>query len=97
MAERVAKLAEEAFELDEPVILLNLRRLNGTPNATAFDKFWEELSAYLEEISPAVGDRRHGSTLHVPIAISVGDVRDIISERLCTKFPEEEPSLLSVE
>ena len=95
--ERVARLAEEAFELDEPDILLDLRRLNGKPNAPAFDKFWEELSAYLEEISPAVNDRRHGSTLHMPIAISVGDLHDIISERLRTKFPEEEPSLPSVE
>lgn len=60
--DRVAKLAEEAFELDEPDILLDLRGLNGKPNATAFDKFWEELSAYLEEITPAVDDHRHGST-----------------------------------
>lgn len=95
--ERVAKLVEEAFELDEPDILLDLRGLNGKPNATAFDKFWEELSAYLEEITPAVDDCRHGSTLHMLIAISVSDLCDIISERLCTKFPEEEPSLPSVE
>ncbi len=54
-----------------------------------FDKFWHELSTYLVEVTPAVDDRRHGSTLHMPIAISVGDLRDIISERLCTKFPEE--------
>ena len=97
--ERVARLAEEGFEIDEPDILLDLRRLNGKPNATAFDKFWEELSAYLEDISPAVDDCRHGSTLHMPIAFSVGDLRDIIhvSERLHTKFPEEEPSLPFVE
>ena len=37
--ERVAKLAEEAYELDEPDILLDLRRLNGKPNATEFYKF----------------------------------------------------------
>ena len=95
--QRVTKLAEEAFDLDEPEILLDLRRLNGSPNATTFDKFWEELSAYLEEITPAVDDRRHGTALHMPIAISVGDLRDIISERLRMKFPEEEPSLPSVE
>jgi len=40
---------------------------------------------------------RRGYTLHMPIAISVSDLRDIISECLRTKFPEEEPSLLSVE
>ncbi len=95
--ERVAKPAEEAFELDEPEILLDLRQLNGKPNATVFDKFWHELSTYLVEVTPSVDDRRHGSTIHMPTAISVGDLRDIISERLRTKFPEEEPSLPSVE
>ena len=94
---RVTKLAEEAFELDEPDILLDLRRLNGKPNATAFDKVWEELSTYVELITPAMADRGHARTLHMPIAISVGDLRDLISERLHTKFPEEEPSLPSVE
>ena len=64
MDERVARLAVKAFELDEPVISLHLRRLNGKPNATAFDKFLEELSAYQEEIYPAVDDRRNGNTLH---------------------------------
>ena len=95
--ERVTKLAEEAFEMDEPEVLLDLRKLNGKPNSTMFDKFWGELSTYLEEVTPAVDDCRHGNTLHMPIAISVGDLRDIIEERLRTKFPEEEPTLPSVE
>ena len=82
---------------DEPDVSLDLRTLNSKPNATAFDKFWDERSTYLVEIALAVDDRRHGSTLHMPIAISVGDLRDLISERLRTKFPEEEPSLPSIE
>lgn len=95
--ERITKLAEEAFEIDEPEILLDLRKLNGKPNSTEFDKFWKELSTYLEEVTPAVDDRRHGNTLHMPIAISVGDLHNMIEERLRTKFPEEEPLLPSVE
>ena len=94
--ERVTKLAEEAFEIDEPEVLLDLRKLNGKPNSTAFDRFWGELSTYLEEVTRAVDDCRHGNTLYMPIAISVGDLRDIIEERLRTKFPEE-PMLPSVE
>ena len=86
-------LAEEVFEMDEPEVLLDLRKLNGNPNSTLFDKFWEELSTYmyLED------DRRHGNTLHMPIPISVGDLRSIVEEHLRTKFPEEEPSLPYIE
>ena len=54
--EQVTKLAEEAFEMDEPEVLLDLRKLNGKPYSTVFDKFWEELSTYLEEVTPAVDD-----------------------------------------
>ena len=42
--ERITKLAEEAFELNEPNILLDLRRMNGKLNATMFEQFWVELS-----------------------------------------------------
>ena len=83
--------------MDELEVLLDLRKLNGKPNSTMFDKFWGELSTYLEEVTPAVDDRRHGNTLHMPIAISAGDLCDIMEERLRIKFPEEEPMLPSVE
>ena len=95
--QRIELLAEEAFELDEPDILLDLRSLNGQSKSTQFDKFWEELSVYLEEINPAVDDRGHGNTLHMPIAISVGDLRNIIEERLKSKFPNDQLCLPSVE
>ena len=61
---RVSALAKEVFELDKPEILLDMRRLNGKPNSTVFERFWGELSFYLEGITPACDDRRHGSTLH---------------------------------
>ena len=82
-------LAEEAFEMDEPEVLLDLRKLNGNPNSTLLDKFWE--------VTPAVDDCRHGNTLHMPIPISVGDLRSTVEEHLRTKFPEEEPSLPYIE
>ena len=88
--ERVSAIAEEMFELDEPEILLGMRRLNGKLNSTVFERFWDELSFYLEEITPACDDRRHSSTLHMPIAISVSNLRDIIEGRLSSKFPSED-------
>lgn len=36
---RVTMLAEEAFEMDAPEVLLDLRKLNGNPNSTLFDKY----------------------------------------------------------
>ena len=90
-------IAEVVFELDEPEILLDMRRLNGKPNSTVFERFWDELSFYLEEITPACDDRRHSSTLHMPIAISVSNLRDIIEGRLSSKFPSEDIAIPSVE
>ena len=55
-----------------------------------FDSFWAELSSFLEEINPAVDDRRHGETLHMPIAVSIRHLREVIEERLqLTRFPDE--------
>ena len=42
--------------MDEPEVPLDLRKLNGNPSSMMFDKFWKELSAYLEEITSAVDD-----------------------------------------
>lgn len=41
--ERIEQLAEEVFELDETNILLDLRRLNGKPNATLLTNFGKSL------------------------------------------------------
>ena len=85
---RVATIAEEIFELDEPEIFLDMRRMK-KPKSTMFDKFWEELDLYLLEINPACDDRRHGNILHMPIAISVRNLCDIIEERLKSKYSED--------
>ena len=47
--------------------------------------FWDELSAYIEEIHPAVDDQRHSNVLHIPIAISLHHLRDTIKEGLHQK------------
>ena len=71
--------------------------MNGKPNSTVFERFWDEVSLYLEEITPACDDCRHGNTLHMPIAISVSNLRDIIEGRLSSKFPSEGIAIPSVE
>lgn len=52
-----------------------------------FQLFWDELAKYFDEYEAAVHERRHGSTLYLPAAISVEDLRTMISERL----PQDTP------
>ena len=92
--ERVAKAV---LAVESPDIMLDLRKLNGKPKSTHFDVFWEELSKFLEEINPAVDDRRHGETLHMPIAVSIRHLREVIIERLMQRFPGQEKNIPSEE
>ena len=73
------RVANTLVHLDDPDMLLDLRKLNGKVKSSAFDPFWDELQVHLDEIIPAVDERRHSATLHMPIAISVRHLRDIIS------------------
>ena len=92
--ERVTKAL---LAIGDPDILLDLQKLNGNPKETHFDDLWTELSLFLEEVTPAVDERRHGEVLHMPIAISVRHLRETISERLSQKFPNEEKAIPSEE
>lgn len=76
------RVARALLNLDDPEILLDLRRCNGKPNTTLFDVFWQELQSFLDEIDPAVDERRHGGTLHMPFAVSIRHLREIVEERL---------------
>ncbi|SMN01555.1 hypothetical protein SPONL_2127 [uncultured Candidatus Thioglobus sp.] len=91
------RIAQALVHLDDPDILLDLRKLNGKVKNTAFDHFWEELQLYLDELNPAVDERRHSAVLHMPIAISIRHLREIISDRLSSKFPGEEKGIPSLE
>ena len=51
------------------IIICDLQKLNGKPSSSSFDTFWDELGAYLEELTPAVDDRRHTESPHMPVAI----------------------------
>ena len=90
-------VARALLDLDDPEILLDLRRCNGKPNATLFNVFWQELQTFLDEIEPAVDERRHGDTLHMPFAVSIRHLRGIVEERLKQKFPDSTPAIRSIE
>ena len=74
-----------------------MRKLNGRPFSSKFDMFWLELQKYLEEIGPAVQERRHGEAMYMPVAISVNHLREIISRRLQDRFTDEEVPIPSSE
>ncbi len=45
------------------------------------DIFWQELSTFLEK-DAAVDERRHSDILHMPAAISIRHLREVIVQRL---------------
>jgi len=82
------RVAKAVVELQDPDIITDLRRNNGKVQSS-FEDFWSELQKYLDEIITPVNERRHGSTMYMPIAISVRDLREIVTERLAKAFPGE--------
>ena len=65
------------------------------PNCSMFDKFWEEVQIYLDEITLAVDERRLGDIFHMPLAISVRHLQEVITERLKKKCPDSTPPIPS--
>ena len=59
-----------------------------------FDEFWKELSVYLEEVSRMTRDM---GALHLPTAISIADLHEIIGSRFHLKYPKDCPELPSNE
>ena len=51
----------------------------------------------MEEVNPAVDDRRHGETLHMPIAVSIQHLCEVIVECLAQKFPSDDKAIHSDE
>ena len=92
--ERVSKAL---IDLDDPNIVLDLREMNGNPKSNAFEAFWNEMSEYLEETTTAVDERRQGDVMHMPLAISIRHLRDIITERLQKKHTDNMPAVPSIE
>ena len=80
-AEKQKEIALFVSEQDEPDILLDLRVLNGKPNSTKYDEFWDEIQALFNEYETAVHERRHGNILYLLFAISVCELVDRVKSR----------------
>ena len=91
------RVACAVLHVGDPEVILDLRRANGKPNSTIFDKFWEELQAYFDETPLAVDERRHGDVLHMPLAISIRQLQEVVTERLKKKSPDAVPPIPSQE
>ena len=72
---QMLKLTNVLLNLLLASVVLDLCKANGNPKSTTSDTFWREGQAYLDEITLAVDDRRHGETLHMPLAIPVCHLR----------------------
>ena len=87
------QVAKAILEMDDPDIILDLRQTNGHVESSRFYSFWKELQYYFDEITLPVDERRHGNTLHMPLAISVSNLCDIITARLQDKCMPAVPSI----
>ena len=82
--EQVDERVTQAIEMEDPDIILDLRKLN-SGRKSQYDTFWEECTKFLqEEVGTAVDDRRHSDITHIATAISVRDFRD----QVASKCPE---------
>ena len=45
------RVTRALVDVNDPDIVLDLRRLNGKPTSSTFDVFWSELQSYLDEIN----------------------------------------------
>ena len=67
---------------DDPDMLLDLRINNGRASDSKFEKFYDEVQKYFDEQLMAVHERRQGSELYLPLAISLEDLRREVAKRL---------------
>ncbi len=59
--------------------------------------FGRNFQLYLDEVTLAVDERRHGNTMHIPLAISIRNLQKIITARLKEKSPNFWPPIPSHE
>ena len=90
------RVARAIFDVNDPEIILDLRRQNGQVTGSHFDVFWTELQSYLDEISLAVDERRHGDVLHMPFATSLRHLRELISPP-STMFGMDSATILAIQ
>ena len=78
--EQRVRIAEFLATNDEDAVLTDLRSLNGKVG-TSFDDFWDEVNKLFSEYEAAVQERRHGSFVYLPFAISIRELIDRVVKR----------------
>ncbi|POG58110.1 hypothetical protein GLOIN_2v1848933 [Rhizophagus irregularis DAOM 181602=DAOM 197198] len=92
----VEKRLRLMLSLADPNIIFDLRTNNGF-KGTKFNVFWDEMDAYFNEQNLlAVDERRHGTILYMPLALSVRDLREIITGRLKINYNDPLPSTIYI-
>ena len=82
MSQAVQARLKLALELQDPDLVFDLRELNEGRHVQ-YDRFYEAARAYIERNAlQAADDRRHGTTCHMALAMSVRDFRDRVAETL---------------
>ena len=88
MSQAVQARLKLALELQDPDLVFDLRELNEGRHVQ-YDRFYEAARAYMERNAlQAADDRRHGTTCHMALAMSVQDFRNRVAETL----PEGTPA-----
>lgn len=50
---------------------------------------------YFDEMTLALDERRHGNVLNMPLATSIRQLQEVVTERLKKKFPKSNPRIPS--
>uniref|UniRef100_U9U599 Uncharacterized protein n=1 Tax=Rhizophagus irregularis (strain DAOM 181602 / DAOM 197198 / MUCL 43194) TaxID=747089 RepID=U9U599_RHIID len=82
--------------LADPNIIFDLQTNNGF-KGMKFNEFWNETDTYFNEQNLlAVDERRHGTILYMPLALSVHDLREIVTERLKIIYSDPLPFTIHI-
>ena len=73
MQERITKFI---LTLDDPEIIIDLRKTNGHKEYYNFDEFWDEINKLVKEHQTVVHERRHGTYHYLPFAISIRELTE---------------------
>ena len=63
-------------------MIYDKRKSNGRPEIN-FETFYKEVDILLEEFGEAAEERRHSQTAHLPVAVSVPNLRLKVNSTHC--------------
>ena len=88
---RRERLVEMILSHDDHALVQDMRLFNGKEGSTVFDEFWNEVQSLFDEYIASVHERRHGSVLYLPFAISIRELIERVKRRKPdVKVPSEE-------